>query len=490
LKLLLNLLIILNLVLFPCREILSREIEKDPPLYISVNDVRLIAISNNLDIKLARLDSKIKGTELSYEEAIFDTILNGEIGYTDDQRKVPSSLSGTKGLTNNYNIGIDKKLRSGTDVEIDFTNKREWTDSTYVSTNPYHESQIEINLTQPIAKNFFGLIDRGNIEIVKYEIKNSELDSYIKIEDAIILTEKAYWELVLAQEEFKIKKEILKKAIRLFNQHRKKLKIGIIETGDVLASEANMHSRESDLLMASNALETSEELLRVRLNIKNEINLSPTDTLVGADLNATLVGSLRLAFKNRRDYLSAKNDIEGKKIKLKMKSNSLFPQIDLKTTFAQNGIDSGYARAIEGVYEDSNPKYYVGIEFSYPLENNEAKSEHKSAKLEKAKAIVSLQKTERLIISDIDEKFRNLSVNKVNISKMERVENLQNGKLRQEEKRFEYGRSSSDTLIRYQEDLLNAKLATQKAYLDYRISILELMGAEDSFLKHVGLEQL
>ena len=489
-KLLLNLLIILNLVFFPCRETLSRETEKDPSLYISANDVRLIAISNNLDIKLARLDSRIKGTELSYEEAIFDTILNGEIGYTDDQRKTSSSLSGTKSLTNNYNIGLDKKLRSGTDVEIDFTNKREWTDSTYVPTNPYHESQVEISLTQPIAKNFFGLIDRGNIEIVKHEIKNSELASYIKIEDAIILAEKAYWELVLAQEEFKIKKEILKKAVRLFNQYRKKLKIGIVETGDVLASEANMHSRESDLLMASNALKTAEELLRVRLNIKNEISLSPTDTLVGAELSATLIGSLRLAFKNRRDYTSAKNDIAAKKIKLKMKSNSRFPQIDLKTTFAQNGLDSGYARAIEDVYEDSNPKYYIGIEFSYPLQNNEAKSEYESAKLEKAKAIVSLQKTERLIISDIDEKFRNLSVNKVNISKMERVENLQSGKLRQEEKRFKYGRSSSDTLIRYQEDLLDAKLATQKAYLDYRISILELMGAEDSFLKHVGLEQL
>ena len=487
-KPLLNIFIILNLVFFPCREALPLEKDTDQTLYISVDEVRLIAISNNLDIKLARLDSRIKGTELSYEEAIFDTLLNGEIGYTDDQRKTSSSLSGTKNLTNNYNIGIDKKLRSGTDVEIDFTNKREWTDSAYVSTNPYHESQVEVSLTQPIAKNFFGLIDRGNIEIVKYEIKNSELDSYIKIEDAIILAEKAYWELVLAQEEFKIKKEMLKKAFRLFNQYRKKLNIGLVETGDVLASEANMHIRESDLLMASNALETAEELLRVRLNIKNEISLSPADTLVGTDLNTTLIGSLRLAFKNRRDYTSAKNDIANKKIKLKMKSNSRFPQIDLKMTFAQNGIDSGYARAIEDVYEDSNPKYYVGIEFSYPLQNNEAKSEYESVKLEKAKAIVSLQKTERLIISDIDEKFRNLSVNKVNISKMERVKNLQKGKLYQEEKRFKYGRSSSDTLIRYQEDLLNAKLATQKAYLDYRISILELLGAQDSFLKHVGLE--
>ncbi|MBU1007217.1 MAG: TolC family protein, partial [Candidatus Omnitrophica bacterium] len=157
-------------------------------------------------------------------------------------------------------------------------------------------------------------------------------------------------------------------------------------------------------------------------------------------------------------------------------------------TFAQNGIDSRYSGAMEDVYEDSNPKYYVGIKFSYPLENNEAESEHEKAMLEKAKAVVNLQKTERQVISDIDEKFRNLSVNKINISKMRRIKNLQSGKLLQEEKRFKYGRSSSDTLIRYQQDLLGAELAAQRAYFDYRVSILELLGDEDSFLKHIKFE--
>lgn len=480
--------LILSVVFSPCGDIFPQGLEGPVTLFISVDDVRLIAAQNNLDIKLAQLDSRIKGTELSYKEAIFDTIMEGTIDYTDDQRKQSSTIPGTKNITSNYNIGLNKKLRSGTDVEIDFTNKREWTNSAFVSTNPFHESQIEITLTQPIAKNFFGLIDRGNIEIVKWEIKNSELDSYIKIEDAILLAEKAYWKLVLAQEEFRIKKEMLKKAIRLFNQYRWKLKMGMVETGDVLASEANMHIRESDLLVASNEVKTAGELLRLRLNMNNKLRLSPLDTLGSEDFNTNLMQSLETAFENRRDYLSKKNDLENKKIKLKMKSNSLLPEIDLKATFATNGLDSKYYRALEGVFEDSNPKYYVAIEFTYPLENNEAESEYEKVVLEKARSIINLQKTERQLISDIDEKLRELSVNKLNISKMERVENLQKGKLFQEEKRFKYGRSDSDTLIRYQEDLLDAKLRTQKAYLDYKLSILDLMDAEDSFLKRIGLE--
>ncbi len=487
-KLLLSIFIIINIIFTPYKEVFSQETGQAKTLFLSVDGVRLIAINNNLDVKLAQIDSKIKGTELSYKEAVFDALLKAEINYTRDETKSVSSLAGSKTLTNNYDISIDKKLRTGTDVSVDFTNKREWSDSAYVSTNPYHDSQIEINVTQPIAKNFFGLIDRGNIEIIKWEIKNTELDSYIKIEDAIILAERSYWKLVLAQEDFKIKKDMLKKSIRLFNQHRRKLKIGLVETGEALAAEANMHLRESELLLASNEVSSTEELLRLRLNLDNKTRLFPTDPLSVADLNTNFIESLNIAFKNRRDYTSKKNDIESKNINLEMKTNSLFPEIDLTATFSSNGIDSTYHGAIEDIFTDSNPEYSIGIEFSFPLENNEAESEREKARLQKKKAIINLQKTERQIVSDVDEKFRKMSIDKTNLKKMERIENLQKGKLNQEEKRFKYGRSNSDTLIRYQEDLLNAQLMKQKAYFDYKVSILDLMGAEDTFLKYTGLE--
>jgi outer membrane protein TolC len=466
----------------------GRDAGKNSPLYVSAKDIRLIAAANSLDIKLARLDAKIKGTELSYKESVFDTFINGDIGYTDDQRKPASSISGSKNITNTYDFGIDKKLKSGTDLSINLNHNREWTNSAFVSSNPYHNSEIEINLTQPVAKNFFGLIDRGNIEIIKQDIKNSGLESYSRIEDAIILAEKAYWKTVLAREEFLIKKGILKKAVRFFNQYRYKMKIGLTETGDVLAAEANMHARENELLIASNGLKTSEEILRLRLNLDNSIKITPKDRLPAITEETTFIESLRTAFENRRDYRSAKNDIESRDINLSMKSNSRFPEIDLKATFATNGLNSKYYRAMEGIVEDSNPKYYVGLEFKYPLENRQAESEHEKALLEKAKSIVNMQKTERQIISDIDEKFRDLAVNKISMSKMRRIENLQEGKLFQEEKKFKYGRSDSDTIIRYQEDLLNAKLNTQKAYYEYTSSALDLMNAEDVFLKQTGLE--
>ncbi|MFH1782745.1 MAG: TolC family protein, partial [Candidatus Omnitrophota bacterium] len=377
---------------------------------------------------------------------------------------------------------------TGTDVAIDFTNTREWSDSPYATTNPSHESMGSISLTQPIAKNFFGLIDRGEIEILKYEIQNTGLDSYIKIEDYMVDSEKAYWDLVLAYEKVNIRKEMLERATTLFDQYKKNLEIGLAESGDVLGVEANMHIRESELLIAENDLKSAEELLKVKLNIKNDVTLIPTNTLEAEDIPDDFTENLKIAFNNRRDYLRDKNSIEAKKINLTMKKNSLFPEIDLKATLAQNGIDSKYNQAIQDVIEDSNPKYYVGLTFSFPLENNEAKSERKKADLEKTKAIITLQKTERDIISDVDEKFRSKNIKKQHHSNMEKVLALQEGKLLQEEKKFKHGRSNSDLLIRYQEDLLNAELTSKKSLYDYKVSLVELLESEDYYLKHIGLE--
>ena len=100
--------LILGILFLLASPLYSEETVQDPTMKISIENVRLIAIENNLDIKLAQLDSKIKGTELSYKEAIFDTVLSGKVGYTKAETKRSSSLYGTKSITNEYNIEIGR----------------------------------------------------------------------------------------------------------------------------------------------------------------------------------------------------------------------------------------------------------------------------------------------------------------------------------------------------------------------------------------------
>ena len=59
---------------------------------------------------------------------------------------------------------------------------------------------------------------------------------------------------------------------------------------------------------------------------------------------------------------------------------------------------------------------------------------------------------------------------------------MQEHKLSAEKKRFANGRSNSDFIIRYAEDLLNARLKVAQALYSYRASLIDLEAKKNTLL--------
>ncbi len=458
-------------------------------IYLSLPEVIRRAIDNNLDVKLARFDALIKATDLPFREAIFDTILKTGVSYAEDRSKKSSILLGTKATEADYSLGLSKRLSSGTDIGLEFANKRVASDSSFTAFNPSYESTLKLSLVQPLGKNRGGLIDRGNIEITKLNIKNADSASLDRIETALASTEKAYWDLVLAYKELKIKKGMLKWAEDLFNLDKERIKTGLVEKTDLYASEANLRQSRIDLLIAQNEVQSAINRLKLEMNDSTPAKIVPREELKVGEGKFSLEAKLKEAFAYRRDYQRARNDIRAGDIQLKMKANSRWPQIDLVASLARNGLDPQYATALRDVFEEDNPTYFVGIRFSLPLGNRRARSEYKRTSLEKARALINLQKIERLIFTEVDEKVRAVKVNRERAKRQLKIEELQGLKLNAEEKRFKYGRSNSDTLIRFQGDLLQAKIAEVKSLVDYRKSLVDLERTQNTLLSKWGINQ-
>ena len=67
------------------------------------------------------------------------------------------------------------------------------------------------------------------------------------------------------------------------------------------------------------------------------------------------------------------------------------------------------------------------------------------------------------------------------------VAELQKHKLQEEEKKYRYGRSDSDRIIRFQEDYLNSEIASSQAMLDYAEALIDLYLAENVYLEERNL---
>ncbi|MBD3378937.1 MAG: hypothetical protein GF408_00545 [Candidatus Omnitrophica bacterium] len=449
---------------------------KDPEQVhvLSLVDCLNIALDNSFEVKMARLDLLIAETDLMYSNAVFDTVLFGNIGYTEDKRQELSVFSADDDQVNVYSAGISKKLPSGTEVSAVLTDTRYWDNSGFISKNPSHNAELQFEARQPIGKNFFGYADRAGVTMTALAVKNSDLASRDRIEQLLADTALSYTDLLFAKRSLDIYSDIYDRAEKLYGSIKKNYQIGISEKVDLLAAEANLANRKADLIIARNSYRDAMESLKLIMNLGEDVRILPEEGLSFEPLKAELSDCLEKAFRYRRDYRINKRDLEIRGIDLKVKKNALWPEIDLVGTFSMNGLEKDFSKAISKTTVADNTYYFGGVEFSWPLENRAARALSRKASREKEKAVLAIKRTERRIITQVGIAYEDTVAYGAGREFTRRAMGLQSEKLEEEEKNFLHGRSGTKRLIDYQQDLLFSELEDARALLNHRKAKVEL----------------
>ena len=457
--------------------------DKGAGVELSLKDVSKIALENSLDVQIAKFDVYISRTSLEKAESIFDSYFTAQASYTHDKRQQASTFVGTDTKEYASSVAIEKKLPTGTTLELDIAGKKNRSDSTFSTLNPYHEASAGLTITQELGRNFFGISDRSDIKITKLDIENSEFTSLDDIEKSLYESQKAYWELVLKNEELIVANDMLKKAVDLYGIYKDKLEIGLVEESEFLAIEALVYTRKSDIEVALLAKETAENKLLFLLNVADfENDIIPKDTLVCSVDKVNLPKALSEAISGRRDYKKVMNDIKKNKIQIIVKENALWPEIDLAASLVRNSIDSDRTTAWTDLSNDGGNEVAVSLTFKVPLENREAKANLRKVNIEKKKVLVQLKKVERLILQELNDKVNKVNTAKNRVHLFDFSVDIHQKKLQKQLERLNFGRSDSDTLIQYEQDLLQARLDLARVLFDYRTGLIELDLAKNTLL--------
>jgi outer membrane protein TolC len=457
----------------------------EPVVYrLSLDEITRLALHNNFDIQIARHEAQIAATDNDVARSLYDTMFTAEGDYRHDKLKKTSTILGSQTKSHNYNVGLSQQLPTGTNVSIDMANNRHWSDSAFTTSPLTHESQVGVTLEQDLGKNFFGIQDRGAIKITQLEVANKEYTSLDKIELTLAQAQSAYWDLALAKERVAIEEDMVEHARRLADLHREQLKDGVVEAPEAIASEVNLQKRANELILAQNDQKSKENVLKLLLNqTSDDVTIEPALELALNEIIEVPEISIRQAFKNRRDYQSAKNTLRARDINLTMKKNNLWPEINVFATLAQNGLGDHFDDSAAEAVDEENTDVFAGISVSIPILNTKARAQLKAAQLEKAKEIIGMKLLEKTIAIEVLDQVRNCNIfhevakNSVAIAEMETK------KLAEEEKRFNAGRSDTDTIIRFQEDLVQAKLLAAQAKHRHKIAVIGLRVKEAALLK-------
>ena len=509
----------------PSPQALSREKTPEQPslgkpdivltntLELSLKDVIAHTLKNNVRIAVQEFQSQIRKEEIITQESVFDPTLSLEGKAIQERNLVASAFAQPPKINSNaqsLNLSFNQKLKTGTEYELRFENSRNETNSAFAGLNPQYTTRFEVNLTQPLLKNFGLDINKSNIYIANNNLDISDFDFKNKVIEVIRNAEDVYWDLVFSLEDLKVQQKSVERAKDLERRVKAQVEVGTLAPLEILQAKSEVASREEAVIKAYKLIQDNQDNLKNILNIPFDSpeglkEIRPLDTpkfLVEAQVS--LEESILTALKNRPDYLASKKELNNKHIQVKFNENQLYPTLDLVASFGLNGI-SGEAQAVgfptprtnpfggnfgrsqERTFSGDSSTWEGGLLFKYPLGNREAKSKLAVSKLETAQLLMNIRDLEKTIVLEVREAARLISTNKKRVQAARVARKLAEEKLSAEEKKFEVGLSTSFNVLEFQTDLATEQSKELQAIVDFNKSKIKIRKVQATTLEEYNI---
>ncbi len=448
-------------------------------LRIGLVDCILYALRKNSDIRIARVEPKIKSDDVRIAKSEFEPALNGVYNLHDTTTESTNIFYpvDSKIRDIDFNADLSGKLPLGTEYQMAFLNERYRSNADIASVNPYFSAEPIVTITQPLLRGFGMAVNLADVHIARNNHRQSQEQFRGVIIDSLSQAKSAYYNLYYTRDGYGIADMFLKLARDLLEVNRARYAKGLVSSVDVLETEAAAAEREKTLLSAEEAMGRAEDNLKLVLNLGEDpelwnahIDVLDKPALVAA--RADLAKAINDAFENRPDYRAKLIDLKNRDIKIKVTRNALFPTLDAVGSFGMNGIEATYAGAIDKVNRNFID-WSAGGKMTIPFGMGD-RARYDQAKLEKARAILDLQKLEQDIITAVRDKIRDVEI-QFRQEKASRV-SMEKEKTNYEaqKERYAAGHVSTHDMLDYQEKLSRAEYDHTTALVDYNIALINL----------------
>lgn len=463
---------------------------------LSLMEAFAAALTNNLDLKIERLNPLIQYQNIEIDRGYYDPefysgprhshrTIGG--GLDEQGRPVPA----TKSDTDFFDAGFRGATPWG--MTYDLAGDVSATDIQRPSGRDSDaDGSMSISVTQPLLRNF--LIDGARYQILfdKNIYKVSEQRLQQQFITVLTAVEQAYYDLIFARENVKVQQSGLELAQRLFQENRRRVEIGKMAPLDEKQAESQVAARQTDLTTAQRTYGTAQNNLKKLLTsnyltVHNEI-FEPTDALLAMPYHIDLQESWNKGMAMRPDILEGRLNLERQGITLKYYKNQMLPQLDLTGSYGYGASGSReFSDAFDALRRANQPNYGVGAIFSIPLQNKAARSRYKQGKLENDQLLLAQKKLEENALVQIDEAAGQVraTYNQVQSTRQARI--YAEAALDAEQKKLEAGKSTSFVVLQLQRDLTFARSEEIRALAEYNKAQAALAQQEGATLQRAKI---
>jgi outer membrane protein TolC len=298
---------------------------RDGTIYLSLSDAVLLALENNFDIAIARINLDIADTDVLRAKAgaglrgvstglvtdtlggsgttvtggggpggtsggaggggaganglvlstngggpapeNLDPVLTGTLQYeAADQLQSNLLFSGGKSVlstdTSTYNFGYQQGFLTGTALNVTFNNSRVTTNNPFTSYSPDIATAFRATATQHLLQGFGWGINGRFIVQAKNDRRITDSAFRQQLLYTVNQVENIYWGLVSAYEDEQAKERALSQSTQLTQDNRRQLQIGTLAPLDVVNSDSAVAADKQALVASQSNLEYQQLIMK------------------------------------------------------------------------------------------------------------------------------------------------------------------------------------------------------------------------------------
>jgi outer membrane protein TolC len=480
---------------------------RDGKLRLSLRDAILLTLENNSAIRVQESQIETAKFNLLHTHQPFDptfqTIaLANRYSYPGfSQIQGPGTFDQ---LSHQGLFTYNQTFSTGTNIQVQMNASRYSTNSGFYFVNPYWNTSLNLQFTQPLMKNRWRFENRAPVVIAQRNLQQSHAIFEAQVNDALLRVVRQYWDVVRGRGNLEVFQQSLDAAEASYKRDKRALELGALPPLDIYRSEAEVASRRVQVIQAEYTLKQAVDALRFTIGANQDnyiaaLDLDLTEKPEPVDeLRVIDVGTaLQEALQKRPEVEAAQHALEGDDVNVRLAQNHLQPDLSLSGFYQSSGIGGnqyslvnpgqivstgGLGTSFNQLFGFSYPGYGATLTLNLPIRNRAAQADLGSALVARHRDLYSEQQVREQITLDVNNSVHQLEVAKLTLEAGKTALDLAEKTLSADQRKYELGSETIFFLLDSQTRVATARENLLQAQIDYQNAISAVDYATGSLL--------
>jgi outer membrane protein TolC len=481
------------------------------------------ALGKNEDIRVERIALHSASAAITGAKGAYDPLFSLSAGWESATMPVNSAFSGAPegrlaptDRTTDASVSLQQLLPTGALVSVTADSSRGTTNGAFALLSPAYQTQLGLNLRQPILRN--RAIDAGRLGLRVAAVNREMAAATLRqvVTDTVAAVEHAYWGLVAARRAVGVEEDAVALATQQLHETQSRIESGLTPDDEIAQPRAELERRRGDLLAAREAASRAETSLKSLILGDDAAawaeRFDPVDDIAVTVKPVDVAAATERALASRPELGVVGATLTRRRVEAQFARDQVRPSLDLVASYDRYGLAGSQNRAgtaipglsgtvppgLEGNLRDAFSQLGTGrfddgriaVELSVPVGNRAAKANLAIARDAEAAAEASVAKERKTIRAEVLDAAAATETAGARIEAARAARQAAEVQLAAEEDRFKVGLSTNFLVLTRQNDLAAARLAEINAQTDYRTALTDLARATGSLLeeRRIALE--